>query len=94
MAPYYENSEAAEAHDQQQTLSNEHTRLLDDQGHASLYRTLSVRFAPNGYLSGLRVEGILDDATTSLDTTHLQTSVLTYHSAAAMQTRVRHNQSI
>jgi hypothetical protein len=85
MAPYCEDSEAAETHDQQQTLSNEHTRLLDDQGHASLYRTLSVRFAPNDTLFDRRVEAILDDATTSFDNIHLQTSVLTYCSAAATQ---------
>jgi hypothetical protein len=85
MAPYHEDSEAAGAHDQQQTLSTEHTRLLGSQSHDSLYRTLSVRFAPNDHLSGPRVEAILDGARTSLDTIHLQTSVLTYCSAAAMQ---------
>lgn len=49
MAPHYDaDSERAHAHDQHQTIQTEHDRLLGDQGHDSLYRTLSVRFVPNG----------------------------------------------
>lgn len=49
MAPHYDaDNERAHAHDQQQTIPTEHDRLLGDQGHDSLYRTLSVRFVPNG----------------------------------------------
>lgn len=47
MAPYYSDSESAQAQDRQQTLPTEHTKLLGDQGHDSLYRTLSVRLTPN-----------------------------------------------
>lgn len=51
MAPHYydDDSERAHTHGQHQTtIPTEHDTLLGDQGHDSLYRTLSVRFMPNG----------------------------------------------
>lgn len=48
MAPHYDDNERAHAHSQHQTIPTEHDRLLGDQGHDSLYRTLSVRFVPSG----------------------------------------------
>jgi hypothetical protein len=52
MAPHYDaDNERAHAHDRQQTtIATEHDRLLGDQGHDSLYRTLSVRCVPNGLI--------------------------------------------
>lgn len=52
MAPHYDaDIERAHAHGQQQTIPTEHDRLLGDQGHDSLYRTLSVRCVPTGSIS-------------------------------------------
>jgi len=47
MASYHDDDERVQAQDEQHTIPTEHDRLLGDQGHASLYRTLSVRFASN-----------------------------------------------
>lgn len=86
MAPYYDDDdETVQSRDHQQTIPTEHDRLLADRGHDSLYRTLSVRFIPNETVSDRHAEATVDGGIIGLDNIHLQTLVLTYRSAEAMQ---------
>jgi len=81
MAPYCDDNEPVQTQARQQATPTEHDRLLGDQGQASLYRTLSVRFVPNGTLSGHHTRGrrgVID-----LGGTIAEVLVLTTRSAVA-----------
>jgi len=64
MASYQDDdNERVHTQDRQHSIPTEHDRLLDDQGHDSLYRTLSVRFTSSGYFSDRHVAGVVENGT-------------------------------